>query len=208
MKKRLYAVLLASPLLYSAAAFSDDAQQLRGKLISTVSLKADFKQTVIDVNQKVIQTGSGIFALAYPNQFYWHLTQPDESKIVADGKDLWIYNPFAEEVVIMDFAQAINASPIALLVHRDDATWAQYFVTKKQDCYEIKPKAIDSGILSVNVCFKNTQLVHFNVADDKGNLSQFDLSNQQAITDKDKALFTFILPANIDVDDQRRKTAH
>ncbi|MGI2098735.1 outer membrane lipoprotein chaperone LolA [Shewanella glacialipiscicola] len=208
MKKRLYAVLLASPLLYSAAVFADDAQQLRDKLISTASLKADFKQTVTDVNQKVIQTGSGIFALAYPNQFYWHLTQPDESKIVADGKDLWIYNPFAEEVVIMDFAQAINTSPIALLVHRDDATWSQYFVTKKQDCYEIKPKAVDSGILSVNVCFNNTQLTHFNVADDKGNLSQFDLSHQQAITNKDKALFTFILPDNIDVDDQRRKTAH
>ena len=146
--------------------------------------------------------------MAYPNQFYWHLTQPDESQIVADGKDLWIYNPFAEEVVIMDFAEAINASPIALLVHRDDATWSQYSVTKQQDCYEIKPKAIDSGILSVKVCFKNAQLANFNVADDKGNLSQFDLSNQQAITDKDKALFSFVLPDNVDVDDQRRKTAH
>jgi outer membrane lipoprotein carrier protein len=39
-------------------------------------------------------------------------------------------------------------------------------------------------------------------------LSQFDLSNQQAITDKDKALFSFVLPDNVDVDDQRRKTAH
>ena len=56
--------------------------------------------------------------------------------------------------------------------------------------------------------FQNAQLANFNVADDKGNLSQFDLSNQQAITDKDKALFSFVLPDNVDVDDQRRKTAH
>ena len=207
MKKLLCAVLL-SPMLYSNAVLADDAKQLRETLNGTESLKADFKQTVTDINKKVIQTGAGVFALAHPNQFYWHLTSPDESQIVADGKDLWIYNPFAEEVVIMDFAEAINASPIALLVHRDDATWSQYAVTKQQDCYEIKPKAIDSGILSVKVCFKNAQLANFNVADDKGNLSQFDLSNQQAITDKDKALFSFVLPDNVDVDDQRRKTAH
>lgn len=208
MKNLLCAVMLTSPLFFSATVLADDAQLLRDTLVSTASLKADFKQTVTDVNQKVIQTGSGVFALAHPNQFYWHLTAPDESQIVADGKDLWIYNPFAEEVVIMDFAQAINASPIALLVHRDDATWSQYSVIKKQDCYGIKPKSIDSGILSVTVCFKNTQLANFNVADDKGNLSQFDLSNQQAISNDDKSLFKFVLPENVDVDDQRLNTPH
>lgn len=208
MKNLLCAVMLTSPLFFSATVFADDAQRLRDTLVSTASLKADFKQTVTDVNQKVIQTGSGIFALAHPNQFYWHLTAPDESQIVADGKDLWIYNPFAEEVVIMDFAQAINASPIALLVHRDDATWSQYSVTKNQDCYGIKPKAIDAGIVTVNVCFKASQLAKFNVLDDKGNLSQFDLSNQKAISTDDKSLFKFVLPDNVDVDDQRLNTPH
>ena len=207
MKKLLCAVLL-SPLLYSNAVLADDAKQLRETLNGTESLKADFKQTVTDVNNKVIQTGAGIFALAHPNQFYWHLTAPDESQIVADGKDLWIYNPFAEEVVIMDFAEAINASPIALLVHRDDATWSQYSVTKKQDCYGIKPKAIDAGIVTVNVCFKDSKLAKFNVLDDKGNLSQFDLSNQQAISTDNRSLFKFVLPDNVDVDDQRLNTPH
>lgn len=205
MKQRFYAALMAAPLLFSTMAMADDAAQLRDKLVSTASLKANFKQTVTDVNQKVIQTGSGIFALAYPNQFYWHLTEPDESQIVADGKDLWIYNPFAEEVVIMDFAEAITASPIALLVHRDDATWSQYQVTKRKDCFEIKPKAIDSGIVAVNVCFNNRQLGHFNVVDDKGNISQFDLTQQQAIAQTDRGLFKFVLPANVDVDDQRQQ---
>ncbi|ASK69260.1 outer membrane lipoprotein carrier protein LolA [Shewanella bicestrii] len=205
MKKLLCAVLL-SPLLYSNAVLADDAKQLRETLNGTESLKADFKQTVTDINKKIIQTGAGVFALAHPNQFYWHLTAPDESQIVADGKDLWIYNPFAEEVVIMDFAEAINASPIALLVHRDDATWSQYSVTKKQDCYEIKPKSTDAGITSVNVCFNKGTLNKFNVLDDKGNLSQFDLSNQHSISTADKALFKFVLPENVDVDDQRLKT--
>lgn len=207
MKNLLCAALL-SPLFFSPTVFADDAQLLRDTLVSTASLKADFKQTVTDVNQKVIQTGSGVFALAHPNQFYWHLTAPDESEIVADGKDLWIYNPFAEEVVIMDFAEAINASPIALLVHRDDATWSQYAVTKKQDCYGIKPKAIDAAIMVVNVCFKDSQLAKFNVLDDKGNLSQFELTNQHTIRPEDASLFKFVLPKNVDVDDQRLNTLH
>ncbi|MGL5360805.1 MAG: outer membrane lipoprotein chaperone LolA [Shewanella sp.] len=208
MNKHVCALIFTLPWCYSAAVLADDAEQLRQTLISTPSLKAEFKQTVTDVNQKVIQTGSGVFALTQPNQFYWHLTEPDESQIVADGKDLWIYNPFAEEVVIMDFAKAIDASPIALLVHHDDATWSQYSVAKKQDCYVIKPKALDHSIVSVNVCFNKSQLSQFAVLDDKGNLSQFELSQQKAISNADKALFKFAVPANVDVDDQRLKSAH
>ncbi|MCH1931148.1 outer membrane lipoprotein chaperone LolA [Shewanella sp. A25] len=206
MKKLLCAVLL-SPMLCSTAVFADDAKSLRDTLLKTDSLKANFKQTVTDVNHKEIQSGEGVFALAQPNQFYWHLTAPDESQIVADGKDLWIYNPFAEEVMIMDFDEAINASPIALLVHRDDATWSKYSVNRKQDCYQISPKAKDAGISAVNVCFKDAKLTQFIVLDDKGNLSQFDLTQQQTISSADKALFKFVPPANVDIDDQRKTTA-
>lgn len=29
--------------------------------------------------------------------FNWHMTQPDESILVSDGKTLWFYNPFVEQ---------------------------------------------------------------------------------------------------------------
>jgi outer membrane lipoprotein carrier protein len=203
MRKTLSALALTLPLLASHYAQADESSVLKAKLTEVATLKAKFEQTVTDINNKLIQKGSGIFALAYPNQFYWHLTAPDESLIVADGKDVWIYNPFAEEVSVMDLNQAISASPIALLVHRDEETWSQYTVTSNNGCFSIKPKSIDAGVESVKVCFSDQTLTEMVLQDQHGNVSQFMLSEQTGIADSELSMFKFTVPEDVDIDDQR-----
>ncbi|MCL1144491.1 outer membrane lipoprotein chaperone LolA [Shewanella sp. 10N.261.52.F9] len=207
MKKILTIAALSLPMFYQTPAFAADADadELKAKLTEVNSLKANFNQTVTDINNKVIQTGEGVFALSHPNQFYWHLTAPDESLIVADGADVWVYNPFAEEVSVMDINQAINASPIALLVHSDDATWSQYTVSQKGNCFDISPKDTDSGVSEVQVCFDANQLTQMVLKDQQGNISDFSLTNQSAIAETDRDLFKFIVPDDVDIDDQRLK---
>lgn len=205
MKRLLTIAALGLPMLYQVPALATDAENLKIKLAEIKSLKADFSQTVTDLNNKVIQTGEGVFALSQPNQFYWHLTAPDESLIVADGADVWVYNPFAEEVSVMDINQAINASPIALLVHSDDATWSQYNVRQKDNCFDISPKDTDSGVSEVQVCFNQTSLTQMVLTDQQGNISDFRLSNQNKIAENDRDLFKFVVPDDVDIDDQRLK---
>ncbi|MDR8523881.1 MULTISPECIES: outer membrane lipoprotein chaperone LolA [Shewanella] len=205
MKRLLTIAALGLPMLYQVPALATDAENLKVKLAEIKSLKADFSQTVTDLNNKVIQTGEGVFALSQPNQFYWHLTAPDESLIVADGTDVWVYNPFAEEVSVMDINQAINASPIALLVHSDDATWSQYNVKQKDNCFDISPKDTDSGVSEVQVCFNQTSLTQMVLTDQQGNISDFRLSNQNKIAENDRDLFKFVVPDDVDIDDQRLK---
>lgn len=203
MKTVLKAVLVCIPVLYSGLSMADDSAALKQQLTKIDGLKAEFSQTVTDLNDKVIQQGKGDFALAYPNQLYWHLTEPDESLIVADGKNLWVYNPFAEEVTLMNVDQAIKASPIALLVHRDDKTWSQYVVSKIENCYKVKPKATDAGVVGVKLCFKDNLLTQFSLDDNQGNNSLFTLKDQHALTQADHKIFNFKVPENVDVDDQR-----
>lgn len=205
MLTRIALLALSLPLLFTAQASADDAVSLKQKLSDLNSLKAQFSQTVTDINGKVIQQGEGTFALAVPNQFYWHLTSPDESLIVADGQDVWIYNPFAEEVSVLDLNQAIEASPIALLVHRDDYTWQQYQVTQADNCYSIAPKDVDAGVAKVEVCFNASSLQTMKLEDQQGNLSEFNLSEQATLADADKSLFEFTVPEGVDIDDQRLK---
>lgn len=207
MRKTLCGSLVSVLLFSSIAANADDSAALKNKLAKINNVKADFSQTVTDLNQKVIQTGKGVLALAFPNRFYWHLTEPDESLIVADGSDVWVYNPFAEEVTVMDVGQAIKASPIALLVHRDAKTWAQYQVKQEGDCFRIKPLNIDSAMSAVEVCFKGEALTEMVLDDKQGNVSQFRLSNQQPLSKSESSLFTFMLPEGVDVDDQRLHAA-
>lgn len=208
MKKTLSIACICVSSLISASVFAADnaAAELRTNLNNIPTLKANFTQVVTDVNNREIQTAKGQLALTTPNKLYWHLTSPDESLIVADGKDVWLYNPFAEEVTAMDMKNVISASPIALLVHRDENTWQDYQVTKSGDCYNIKPKAIDSQVIGVKVCFAHNTLTSLNIEDSQGNLSQFTLNDQQALTLDDKRLFTFKVPKGVDIDDQRTKT--
>lgn len=205
MLNRISLLALSLPLLFTAQSSADNAASLKQRLSDLNSLKAQFSQTVTDINGKVIQQGEGTFALAVPNQFYWHLTSPDESLIVADGQDVWIYNPFAEEVSVLDLNQAIEASPIALLVHRDDYTWQQYQVIQADNCYSIAPKDVDAGVAKVEVCFNSTSLHTMKLEDQQGNLSEFNLSEQATLTDADKTLFEFTVPEGVDIDDQRLK---
>nr|WP_259394777.1 outer membrane lipoprotein chaperone LolA [Shewanella sp. SR44-3] len=200
----------ASAMVTSTVSVADDAMQLRSKLAEIDSLHAAFSQQVTDINNKVIQQGQGVFALAYPSKFYWHLVEPDESLIVADGINLWVYNPFAEEVTVMDVSQAVDASPIALLVHRDEETWSLYHVEQasvqgNKQCFDILPKTLKANVVAVSVCFNGKQLTDFNLTDSQGNLSRFALSAQRQVKSDEAKLFKFALPENVDIDDQRLK---
>ncbi|MGE6647701.1 outer membrane lipoprotein chaperone LolA [Shewanella colwelliana] len=206
MLKPISMLALSLPLMVVSNAMADDSASLKQKLEELNSLHAEFSQTVTDINGKVIQQGSGTFALSVPNQFYWHLTSPDESLIVADGNDVWIYNPFAEEVSVLDLNQAIDASPIALLVHRDEKTWQQNSVTLENRCYQIVPKDIDAGVTKVAVCFDDNSLSMMTLEDQQGNISEFNLTEQGPVSDSQSSLFKFVVPEGVDIDDQRLKT--
>ncbi|MGZ9898197.1 outer membrane lipoprotein chaperone LolA [Shewanella gaetbuli] len=209
LKPSVIVSFVATSLLTSGVVMADDASALRSKLSNIDNLHAKFEQQVTDVNKKPIQSGSGIFALSHPNKFFWNLTEPDESLIVADGVNLWIYNPFAEEVTVMDIDQAVEASPIALLVHRDEKTWSQYHVNQassdKNECFDIKPKQASGNVVEVTVCFAGEQLASFDLLDEQGNLSQFSLSEQRNLAEEEQTLFDFAIPENVDIDDQRLK---
>ncbi|MBM7071901.1 outer membrane lipoprotein chaperone LolA [Shewanella sp. 202IG2-18] len=209
MNKKNITSFCCSALILSGAFFShqsmaNEADQLKQKLANVASLHSTFKQTVIDVNNKVIQQGEGTFALATPSKLYWHLTQPDESLIVTKGDNVWIYNPFAEEVTVMNLEQAIASSPMTLLIHRDDKTWSNYDVTKHGHCFDIKPKAMDVNVSKVESCFDNDQLSKFVIHDAQGNTSTFDLSDQRTLKTSESSLFDFTPPEGVDIDDQRQ----
>ncbi|KFZ37222.1 membrane protein [Shewanella mangrovi] len=186
----------------AGSACASPASELQAKLDANPAFQAKFQQTVTDANHKVIQSGSGVLALAQPNHFYWHLTQPDESLIVADGKDVWIYNPFAEEASVLTLDQAIATSPMTLLVHRDAASWQQFDISEQDSCFTIAPKTADSGVQQVSVCFNGNQLSEISLNDNQSNISRFSLSEQKPIS-ADDVIFQFTAPDGVSIDDQR-----
>ncbi|ABL99978.1 outer membrane lipoprotein chaperone LolA [Shewanella amazonensis] len=203
MKKSI--VVLFSAVL-PFAVFADDAKELVSKLDVMQGIKANFSQKVTDQNGKLIQEGSGVIAMHQPDAFYWHLTAPDESLIVAKDNSVWVYNPFAEEVSILDMEDILKASPMALLVHRDEKRWNEYQIDRKGSCFDITPRqGVESAVDTVSVCFANNTLSDIRLTDAQGSTSHFSLSEQAAVTDADESLFQFQIPDGVSIDDQRRQ---
>lgn len=203
MKKSI-AVLFSALLPF--AVFADDANELVSKLDVMQGIKANFSQKVTDQNGKLIQEGSGVIAMHQPDAFYWHLTAPDESLIVAKDNNVWVYNPFAEEVSILDMEDILKASPMALLVHRDEKRWSEYQIDKKGDCFDITPRqGVESAVNTVSVCFANNTLSDIRLTDAQGSTSHFALSEQATVTEADERLFQFQIPDGVSIDDQRRQ---
>ena len=59
--------------------------------------------------------GEGTVEIARPSLFRWSTTFPDENLLVSDGKTLWYYSPFIEQVSIYWQEQATEQTPFVLL---------------------------------------------------------------------------------------------
>lgn len=73
---------------------------------------AKFAQTVYDSKGKELQKASGDLLVQRLNRFNWHTTSPDESLIVADGQDVWVYDPFVEQVTALKLKDAVLNTPL------------------------------------------------------------------------------------------------
>ena len=121
MKKQL---LMGSILLVaSSQVWADAASDLKEKLSSVNVFSATFAQTVYDSKGKELQKASGSLLVQRPNRFNWHTTSPDESLIVADGKDVWVYDPFVEQVTALKMKDAVLNTPFVLIAGNDNSLW-------------------------------------------------------------------------------------
>ena len=136
MKKLFTSVALSGLLFAGVAQLAQAApdvarQQLNTFFTQMNSLKGNFSQQVFSKKGKVIQTAKGTLALNRPGKFRWVYTSPDPQTIVADGKNIWIYDEDLEQVTIKPMRAAISAAPIALLTRKQSPD-AQ-FIVKQMD---------------------------------------------------------------------------
>lgn len=195
----LIAFLLALATLAGAAAV-DELQQ---RLAKVGSYSADFTQRVTTANGKLVQQGSGQLQVKRPNLFRLDTQQPQQTHIIADGKTLWYYDPFVQQVTARQVKDAIDNTPFILLTSNDPKHWAQYNVTRKDDTFILKPKAKDSLIKQFEVRIDSYGLLrNFSTIEQDGQANLYLLGNMNNITLENKR-FQFTLPQGVELDDQR-----
>jgi outer membrane lipoprotein carrier protein len=186
--------------------------ELMAKLATIKYFSADFSQQILDADGNELQNASGSLAVKKPNLVYWNTADPDESLIVSDGKTLWFFDPFVEQVSAYLLEKALVNTPILLLTSNDPELWQHYSVSAiNENNYLIHAKDNNSQVKTLELRFTanpdensaSNELDSFTILDATGQLSIFKLSKlDQKIAPKN-SLFQFNIPEGVQLDDQR-----
>ncbi|MDD1781241.1 outer membrane lipoprotein chaperone LolA [Enterovibrio sp. ZSDZ35] len=198
MKKMLLSLLLVAP-----AVFASPQQELNTRLAKLNSFTAEFDQVVTSPEGDVISEGEGTLAMKRPNLFNWETVTPDENILISDGKTLWYYSPFIEQVTAMWLDDATSQTPFVLLTRNDPKDWNNYDVEQNGNTFTLSPKqASNLGEFVVSV-EPNGRITQFSVVEQDGQTSKFALENVKNVSPS-SSLFSFTVPKGVELDDQRQ----
>ncbi|HAS8545811.1 TPA: outer membrane lipoprotein chaperone LolA [Vibrio vulnificus] len=187
----------------SASALANPQQELNQRLGMNDGFSASFNQTVTSPEGEVVMEGEGSVDIARPSLFRWSTSLPDENLLVSDGKTLWYYSPFIEQVSIYWQEQAVQQTPFVLLTRNQSSDWENYQITQDGNVFTLVPKAADStqGQFQIDIDAKG--IVHgFNVIEQDGQKGIFKFTDMK-LGKPAAARFTFNIPEGVEVDDQR-----
>jgi outer membrane lipoprotein carrier protein len=196
---------LALACLAVDLAHADAVDTLRDFVRDVKSGRSVFSQTVTSTDGARKKTSSGQFEFLRPGRFRFHYTQPFEQFIVADGVKVWIYDVDLNQASSRKLAQALGATPAALLTGASlDADFALSAQPAKDglDWALATPKAKDGPFQSMRVGFKGRELSAVEVVDSFGQRSLLQFSRFEANVALDAARFNYTPPAGADVIEQ------
>lgn len=174
-------------------AFFDDVKTVR----------ADFRQTVLDASFTTVQETSGQMVIARPDRFRWDYRAPYEQLIVGDGERLWLYDVDLEQVTVKRMDAALGNTP-ALLLSGDKPLDVNFTISElgARDGYEwveLRPFSEDSTFTSMMLGFDEQNLRIMELVDSFGQTTRLEFSNVVRNPVVDAQTFVFVPPEGVDV---------
>ncbi|WMY96558.1 MAG: outer membrane lipoprotein chaperone LolA [Arsenophonus sp.] len=179
------------------------SKELQIRLNKINSFYANFIQNVISIDGNIIQEGKGELWIKRPNLFHWHLTSPDENFLIADGKNLWFYNPLIKQVTISLLKETMVNTPFILITRKNAIDWKSYHVIQNDNKFILKGKKNNQFFFSITIKLNGT-IQEFSTVEENGQKISYNFK-RQALNNIDKKKFQFIPPKDVTIDDQRSK---
>jgi len=198
---------LAVALFASSAAASAVAGARDDLATFTHGLKGldgHFTQQVYDPNGKLRETSSGRVALSAPRLFRWEYAKPYAQLIVADGKQVWVYDPDLQQVTKRAQGPSEQDSPLAALIDPSRLD-RDYTVTEdgKRDGLEwlvLAPKQEEgASFRTARLGFGEDGLRTMQVVDALGQKTRIDFSGWKRNPAFDRGTFRYVPAKGVDV---------
>ena len=202
-------------MIMAFGAQADSLDSLAQFLKQTRSMRADFVQVVAapakEGRPSKPKISSGSFAFVRPSVFRFDYNKPFVQNIVADGKNLWLFDADLNQVTVRNQAQALGSTPASLIASASDlATLGKEFELLAApseagvDWVVAKPKVKDSSLQQVRIGLRSEDgqmvLAHLDIVDAFGTRSQMrfdkvDVNPSQLTASQ----FNFVPPKGADV---------
>ena len=199
------AVAIGALLFSSTLAAGPGSERLQDFLAQLEALRADFRQVLLDEKGQAEDESSGQVYLSRPGRFRWDYRKPHPQLIVADGKQVWLYDEELSQVTVRAQAKALDDTPAALLAstapvedsfnvtelgERDDGSiWLSLI-----------PKSTASNFEGITVGFdRDGALQAMELKDSFGQTTRLEFSAIERNPTLDEALFRFTPPSGADV---------
>jgi outer membrane lipoprotein carrier protein len=193
---------------HQIAVAEEDTDPLAFFLTKLESYQADFKQTLSNEQGTVLETSTGKVYMQNPGRYRWEYEQPYVQLLITDSDTLWIYDKDLAQVTIKNVAGAIDNTPAAIISGQQNIK--EHFVVINMgviegfDFIELTPRDINSQYRSVRLGFDKNSLIMMILNDNLGQITRIDFLNPERNKRFGGPLFTFEIPAGVDVIDERQ----
>lgn len=205
MMRLLNTTLAALALLAAGAARADAVDTLREFAREAKTGRATFTQTVSSPDGAKKKVSSGSFEFARPDRFRFSYARPFEQTIVSDGRKVWLHDVDLNQVSVRPAAQALGATPAALLaggaIDRDFEL-APLPARDGLDWVQATPRAKEGTVQQLRVGFRGKQLAALEISDAFGTRSLLQFKDLVLNPKLGEETFRFVVPPGTDVIEQ------
>jgi outer membrane lipoprotein carrier protein len=206
---RALTYLLLTPLLLNTMVLSNvthagvATDKLKRFYNDVQSMSASFSQVTMDTRFNNPSESTGRLVMQRPGKFRWDYKSPYEQLIVANGKNVWVYDKDLEQVTVNKLDAVIGNTP-ALLLSGDESLERKFNIVELKssnglDWVELIPRDADTSFTSVRLAFGKTKLAVMELEDSFGQTTQLrftDITNNPEIN---ADFFNFRPPKGVDV---------
>lgn len=167
------------------------------------TMQGRFEQSLVDAEDRVVETSAGNFEIQRPGRFRWTYTQPYEQILVADGQNVWSYDVDLAQVTVKPQAEMLGSTPALLLGGADevleDFTVVDSFEDRGTTWVRLVPEETESSFLSVELGFTGGRLSRMIFEDNLEQTTLVALFEVQLNEPVDSSRFEFTAPSGVDV---------
>ncbi len=203
MTKHLISWILSLALGSTAVWATEVEDRLNRAMSSLDNLKADFKQTVLDDKKQVLQQSSGVVSIQRPGKFSWIYKKPYEQQIIADGKELWVFDVDLDQATVKPMQEGLATAPIMVLLKQTQVEneFEVNAIGQRKFLFwiELVPKKEDMEFSRIYIGLEGEVVKAMELRDSFGQSTQIVFENLHTNMIFDPKTFIFSPPAGVDV---------